>query len=295
MHDLHEQNRASWNAATKQHNTHKGDQAAFLRNGGSTLFPEEIELLGDVRGKSLVHLQCNAGQDTLSIAQQLGASVTGIDISDEAITFAEQLASDSGIPGTFVRADVYEWFNTNTQQFDVAFASYGAICWLSDLDAWGHGIAAALEPGGHFVLMDFHPVLSLLDGVLSGNWSKAKDYLGGKHLAYKYGVGDYVALSQGGLTLDGDPVPAGPDWINSNPAYQFGWGLADVVSALLQAGLVLKTLHEYAYSNGFMPYPDHMVEIDGRRMTFGEGMPKIPLMYGLRAEKSTDQAARILT
>ncbi|BAZ23858.1 putative methyltransferase [Kalymmatonema gypsitolerans NIES-4073] len=82
--DLHEENRLSWNEATKAHNSHKGDQAKFFRLGGSTLFPEEKELLGDIAGLSLVHLQCNAGQDTLSLVQ-LGAVATGVDISDEAI------------------------------------------------------------------------------------------------------------------------------------------------------------------------------------------------------------------
>ena len=84
--DLHERNRLSWNAATQAHNSHKRDQAGFLRRGGSTLYKEEIELLGDVTGLSLVHLQCNSGQDTLSWAAR-GARVTGVDISDEAIAF----------------------------------------------------------------------------------------------------------------------------------------------------------------------------------------------------------------
>src|SRR3954469_18087017 len=93
--DMHEDNRRSWNAATDAHNSHKADQAAFFRDGGSTLYPEEIELLGDLHGKSLVHLQCNAGQDTLSLAG-LGATVTGVDISDTAISFAQQLSTDTG-------------------------------------------------------------------------------------------------------------------------------------------------------------------------------------------------------
>ena len=135
MRHLHEQNRTAWNAATERHNLHKGDQAAFFRSGGSTLFPEEIELLGDVRGQTLLHLQCNAGQDTLSIASQLSAVVTGVDISDEAIAFAQQLSHDSGIPGEFVRADVYDWLKASTRQFDVVFSSYGAVCWLSDVAA----------------------------------------------------------------------------------------------------------------------------------------------------------------
>ncbi len=86
---LHELNRLSWNTATVAHNSHKGDQAAFFRDGGSTLFPEERELLGDV-----THLQCNAGQDTPSLVRD-GADATGVENSDKAIGFAR-----------FERADV---------------------------------------------------------------------------------------------------------------------------------------------------------------------------------------------
>src|SRR5262245_18016350 len=105
--DLHEANRRSWNAATEVHNRHKHDQARFLRDGGSTLFPEELDLLGDVAGRSLVHLQCNSGQCSLSLARR-GAVVTGVDISDAAIDFARGLSGAAGIPATFVRADVYD-------------------------------------------------------------------------------------------------------------------------------------------------------------------------------------------
>src|SRR5690242_3739635 len=103
--EFHEDNRLAWNEATIAHNSHKGDQAAFFCNGGTTLRPEEVHLLGNIQGLSLVHLQCNAGQDTLSLAR-LGATVTGVDISDTAIDFARQLAHDSGIAATFLRADV---------------------------------------------------------------------------------------------------------------------------------------------------------------------------------------------
>jgi 2-polyprenyl-3-methyl-5-hydroxy-6-metoxy-1,4-benzoquinol methylase len=104
----HEQNRRSWNLATAAHNRHKGDQAAFFRAGGSTLFPEEVELLGELEGRDLVHLQCNAGQDTLSLAR-LGARVTGVDISDAAVEFARTLSHEAGIPADFHRADVLDW------------------------------------------------------------------------------------------------------------------------------------------------------------------------------------------
>ena len=158
---FHEDNRRSWNAATEAHNSHKQDQAAFFRAGGSTLFPEERELLGDVAGSSLVHLQCNAGQDSLSLAA-LGADVTGVDISDTAIAFARQLSADAGIPATFERADVYDWLaDAAPERFDIAFSSYGALVWLSDIRSWARGVARILKPAGRCVLVDFHPFASI--------------------------------------------------------------------------------------------------------------------------------------
>lgn len=151
--DLHEANRLSWNAATQAHNSHKIDQAGFLRRGGSTLFAEELALLGDVRGLRIAHLQCNAGQDSLSLAA-LGALVTGVDISDEAIAFARRLSTDSGIAANFTRADIYDWLEReaaeNPASYDIAFSSYGFLCWLSDLTVWAKGIHAILKPGGRF-------------------------------------------------------------------------------------------------------------------------------------------------
>lgn len=277
---MHEANRVSWNAATRQHNSHKGDQAAFLRGGGTTLFPEEVELLGDVRGKTLLHLQCNAGQDTLSIAAHLGAQVTGVDISDEAIDFAQKLAAESGIAGTFVRADIYDWFAQNTTTYDVVFASYGAIPWLSDLRAWGQGIAAALKPGGRFVLVEFHPFLNVYDDEFNPNY----DYSGGKPVFFEDGIGDYVADSGGALTHTGQKIEDAPHFHNPHPVYEFCWGVADIVGALLQAGLRLDEFREYPYSNGFKPFAD-MRELPGRRMTLPEGMPNIPFMLGVAAIK----------
>lgn len=277
--DLHEQNRRSWNEATRQHNAHKGDQASFLRDGGSTLFPEEVSLLADIQGKTLLHLQCNAGQDTLSIASRLGAVVTGVDISDEAIDFARNLSAASGIPGTFIRSDVFDWFEQNTQQFDLVFTSYGATGWLSDLSAWGRGIFKALKPGGRFVMIEFHPAMLMFET----DWTLTYDYMGGK-LFDSEGVGDYVGESGGGLTNTGEAIETSEPYKNPERAHEFAWGLADHVSALLEAGFRLKHLREYPYSNGWKPFPD-LVENPGRRMTLAEGKPVLPLMFSITAVK----------
>ena len=278
--DLHEANRLSWNAATVAHNSHKGDQAAFFRNGGSTLFPEELDLLGDIAGRSLLHLQCNAGQDSLSLAR-LGAEVTGVDISDEAIDFARRLSADSGIAATFARDDVFAWLEQaarDGRSFDRVFSSYGAILWLSDLAAWARGIAGVLKSGGHFALLEFHPFAMVFDP----GWKPHYDYFGAAPIE-EPGVGDYVALSGDGLT-PGEIAEGVVDFQNPHRSYEFAWGISDVVSALLAAGLRLERLTEYPYANGWRGF-ERMRDIGGRRMAPPEDMPRIPLMYGVVASK----------
>lgn len=281
---LYEENRQSWNEATAQHNSHKGDQAAFFRDGGSTLYAEEIDLLGDVQDLTLLHLQCNAGQDTLSIASKLGAEVTGVDISDEAVKFAQALSKKSGIPADFERADLYSWFEKNYREFDVVFCSYGTLIWLDDLDKWAEGVAEALTPGGRFVIVDFHPILCVLDGVFFEDWDEACDYLGGTHTHYELGVGDYVGQQGGETTQTGVEVSSEESFENPHPCNEFSWGLSEIVMALVKAGLRLTQLREYTHINGYKPY-DQLVELEGRRFTFDEDMPQIPLMYGIVAEK----------
>jgi SAM-dependent methyltransferase len=281
--DLHEANRLSWNVATAAHNRHKRDQAGFLRDGGSTLFPEEIELLGDVRGRALVHLQCNAGQDTLCLAR-MGADATGVDISDDAIAFARGLSEAAGIPARFHRADVYDWMAEAAraqERYDVAFCSYGALCWLSDLEAWARGVASVLRPGGRFVCVEFHPFLMTFDA----DWSLRFDYGSGcTPVRCEDGVGDYVEASGEALAPSGAAEVAAP-YRNPHPSYEFQWGLGEIVAALLGAGLQLRLLREYPYANGWKGF-EPMRALPGRRWATPEGMPALPLMYGLVAERT---------
>ncbi len=280
--DLHEANRLSWNEATRAHNSHKGDQPAFFRAGGSTLYPEELEMLGDVAGRSLVHLQCNSGQDSLSLAR-LGAEVTGVDISDEAIAFAAQLSAQSGLPARFERADLFDWFaaaHADGRRFERVFTSYGALCWLSDIGAWARGVASVLAPGGRFAMAEFHPFAMVFDP----QWAPRHDYFAQGPIAEPEGVGDYVADSGETLTLDAYHRGI-EDFRNPNPAFEFSWGVGQVVSALTQAGLTLERLEEYPYANGWAGFAD-MRDLGGGRLAPPENMPRIPLMYGLSATRA---------
>jgi SAM-dependent methyltransferase len=281
--DLREQNRLSWNAVAGAHASHCGDLAGFLRSGGCTLFPEELELLRPLGGKTLAHLQCNSGGDSLSLALR-GASVTGVDISDEAVLRARSLSKEAGIPASFERADLYDWLEEAAcagRRFDVVFSSYGIVCWLSDLEAWAHGIATVLKSGGRFALVDFHPAADMFDE----RWAHASAYpSGGERLLLEEGVGDYVAGSGDGLTPAGF-VEGEREFENPHRCHLFRWGLGEVVTALAGAGLRIVALKEYPYANGERQFSG-MRELPGRRMVPPEGVPALPLMYGVRAEKA---------
>ena len=282
---LHEENRLSWNAANHAHNSHKGDQAAFFRRGGCKLYPEERELLGDVRNASVVHLQCNCGQDTLSIANLGARHVTGVDISDTAIEFARKLASDSGIATTtYIRTDVYDWLaesaRDQARRFDIAFSSYGALCWLSDLGAWAHGVAGILNRGGKLVLVDYHPASQMFDEQLQRKYPYFAD---GRVQTWPDGVGDYVAQT-GGPSPYGELLAGVENFKNPHPVHEFQWSIGEIVSAILDAGLTLTTLREFSYANGHAMFKG-MRHIGSDRWALPPDAPSIPLMYAITARK----------
>jgi SAM-dependent methyltransferase len=271
-----EATRRSWNQATQNHNAHKGDQAAFFRRGGDTLFEEELALLGALDGARLVHLQCNSGQDTLSLARR-GANAIGVDLSDEAIAFARTLSDASGIAARFERAEVVSWLHATRERFDVAFASYGVVGWLPELAPWAEGVARVLEPGGHFVYVEFHPVVYSVgeDLRLSGD-----DYFAEE--PFLEPVRDYVAASDGALFSSAGVVPRE----NPHVAASFQHGLGETVTALAQAGLRVEACREYPHANGCRVIPALVRdEANPRRWVWPEGAARLPLMFGLRASK----------
>ena len=183
-------------------------------------------------------------------------------------------------PPILYAADIYDFFAENRQHFDIVFSSYGVLCWLTDLQSWGAGIAASLKPGGRFVLVDFHPAFAIFDET----WRLQYDYMGGIVHEFEHGVGDYVALT--GSAAETDELHSGTrDFVNPYPGVEVQWGLAEVVGALLATDLRLTHLREYDYCNGFKPMPD-MRELDGRRYAMPSHLPQqFPLMFSLVAEK----------
>ena len=160
--DYLEINLKSWNSRVDVHlKSDFYDVKGFLE-GESSLNDIELGLLGDIKGKSILHLQCHFGQDTISLGR-LGANVTGVDLSDKAIDNAKILAKKANVNATFICCDIYDLPTYLNEQFDIVFTSYGVIGWLPDMGKWAKIISNYLKPNGKFIFVEFHPILWVFD------------------------------------------------------------------------------------------------------------------------------------
>ena len=245
------------------------DLDGFLA-GHQKIQQRDIDEMGDVRGKTLLHLQCHFGLDTLSWAR-LGARVTGLDFSAPAIDTARDLAQRLGIDARFVLSDLYDAPAALDQQFDIVCTGIGALNWLPNIRGWAHVVAGFLKPGGRFYLIEMHPVLWSLDEERTDGqlvvrhpyfereaplrWDDAKDYA--------------------------DPQAR----LRNSVTYEWNHGLGEIITALIDAGLVIEWLHEHQTIDWqalpwLVPAPG-----PGEWRLPDDAIDHVPLMYSIRAHK----------
>ncbi|WP_418512241.1 class I SAM-dependent methyltransferase [Corallibacter sp.] len=255
-------NKNTWNDKVKVHSKSDMYDLEVFKKGKSSLMSYETKALGDVSGKSLLHLQCHFGQDTLSWSRA-GAKCTGVDLSDEGIKLAKSLNSELQLDAEFVCCNVLDTSKHVTDMFDVVFTSYGVIGWLPDLKPWGQMIAERLKPGGAFYMVEFHPIVWMFD------------YLDNKPVM-KYGyMQDEVIYEE----YEGTYADTNSKMISK----EYGWnhGLSEVINALAQAGLHIEYLNEYDES----PYdvlPDLVKTKSGMYATKDK---LYPLIFEIKAKK----------
>ncbi len=255
-------NKDGWNKRTAVHKTSAFYNLEEFKKGKTTLNSIELEEAGDVKYRSLLHLQCHFGLDTLSWARE-GAIVTGVDISDEAIKLAKEINDELKLNATFVCANVYDTAQYVKEQFDIIFTSYGTIGWLPDLKPWAKMIAEKIKPDGFFYIADFHPTLWMLDDAM-------------EKLTYSYFNDKVIITQQQGSYTDR----------NAAIAYtEYGWNhpFSEIFEVLIAEGLEIEFLHEYSYS----PYNcfANMEQGEDNMWRFKGMGNKFPMMYSIKAVK----------
>ncbi len=245
------------NAGSKMYNVES------FKAGRCTLKKLELEEVGDVQGKRLLHLQCHFGMDSLSWAR-LGAQVTGIDFSPEAVRLAQSLSQELGIPARFLCCNLYDLPGLLDEQFDVVFTSYGALTWLPDRRRWAQIAAHCVRPGGIFYIAEFHPFAMTL--------ADEEPVL--RYPYFNEGVVEWPV--QGSYA---DPTAE----TRSRVSYEWNYPLGEVVSSLIEAGLRIQFVREWPFAC-YQMYP-YLVKGEDGLYRLPPGVPGLPLQFSLRAIK----------
>lgn len=261
-------NRARWDELVPIHLRSRFYDLETFKAGRCSLRPLELEAFGDVRGKSLLHLQCHFGQDTLSWARR-GAMVTGVDFSPAAIEAARTLAAEIGVEARFVLSDVLQLDEVLTDRFDLVVTSYGTIGWLPDIQRWGRVVAQSLKPGGKFFLAETHPAILMFEGDGSP---------GGMRLAWPY-----FAVEQP-LYGEFESSYADPEAkLVNRGEYWFPHTIGDVVNALISAGLTIDALDEHPF--GICSLVPGSEQAEDGWWYLPAGTIQVPQLYSIRARR----------
>ncbi|NQX85062.1 MAG: class I SAM-dependent methyltransferase [Flavobacteriaceae bacterium] len=219
-------NKLTWNEKVKVHIKTEMYNLEGFKKGKSSLMPYELNALGNVEGKHLLHLQCHFGQDTLSWSR-LGAKCVGVDLSDEGVKIARQLNEELGLDASFICCNVLDVSNYITDCFDVVFTSYGVIGWLPDLKPWGEMIAQRLVKGGTFYMVEFHPIVWMFDYLQQP-----------PVMRYGYMQDEVIYEEYEGTYADENSKMISKE-------YFWNHGFSAVINALTEAGLHIEYLKEH--------------------------------------------------
>jgi SAM-dependent methyltransferase len=222
----------------------------------------------------VLHLQCHIGTDTLSLARR-GATVTGIDFSEDAVAQARALSTELGIDATFLASDVYTLPERLEGTFDLVYTSYGVLCWLGDLKRWAEVAAGYVQPGGRLIVIDSHPV---------GN-AVADDGLGETHVTL-----DWPCLPSRAPIREDSPGSYADRGAQIEHRTRWAWahGLGEIVQSVLDAGLTLERLDEY--TEGYCPRHEGMVQAADRTWHYPQPHHgRIPQVFSLVARRQAER------
>jgi SAM-dependent methyltransferase len=274
MDDYTQANRRLWDEWTHIHEKSELYRLEQFKAGENKLNPLEITEVGPVAGKSLLHLQCHFGMDTLSWAR-LGAQVTGIDLSPEAIRLAGSLSAELDIPGRFICCNLYDLLDHLHETFDIVYTSYGVLAWLPDLTHWASLIAFYLKPGGVFYIAEIHPFAMIFD-----------DEASELKVRYPYFNPRVQAWDVHGSYAD--PTAE----VQQKVSYEWDHPLGAVLTALIQAGLSLEFVHEFPFAC-YQQFPFLQLAEDGYWYLPGKAQT-VPLIFSVRARKLPLSAGSLL-
>ena len=265
MKKFEDANKKMWDELTDVHIKSYGVEK--FRAGVSTLDEIQLREVGDVQGRTLLHLQCHFGLDTLSWSRE-GAIATGVDFVEKSIAYANKLRDELHLNAHFICSNIYDLDKHLDKQFDIVYTSQGVLCWLKDIAKWGRIIAKFLKRGGIFYIMESHPISHIFNDTEKGPPKITQPYFHSDQ-----------------PTKWDDPYPDYSDqtYVKVNPSYEWLWTISDIVNSLINAGLKIEFINENPLAF-YKALPD-MVRRDDYFWYLPGYEDKLPLIFTLRARK----------
>lgn len=231
-------------------------------DGADTLKSIEVNLIDDIKGKKVLHLQCHFGLDSFSLARR-GAKVTAVDFSSVAIEKAKELNEKMELEVRFIESDVYALPEVLNEQFDLIFTTYGVLGWLPDMERWSKVIHRFLKRGGELILVEFHPVVWMF------NYSFTE-------VEFAYTVMEAIVEELEGTYAD-TSAPL------KNKSVGWNHGLSTIIQPLIDNGIEINNFEEHLYS----PYPcfENVVELAPSQYHIKGLENKLPMVFAIKGKK----------
>jgi ubiquinone/menaquinone biosynthesis C-methylase UbiE len=179
-----------------------------IHYGPSSPNEDELNLLGDVKGRAVLELGCGGAQCAVAFALR-GAWVTAIDFSAEQLKFARKLASQHDVEIEFLQKDAKDLAPIPAASQDIVFSAF-ALMYVDDRPQAFREVWRVLKPNGVFVFSLDHPFFRKVDPqkltIIESyhETGRAVDDLGelGQTVMYRYTIGDlHDALTQSGFVV----------------------------------------------------------------------------------------------
>ena len=266
-------NQANWDSRAHAHmfgNYGGKDELIADKTAISSVLAVDIDRFGDLTGKSVCHLQCHVGTDTIGFARRGASRVVGVDLSAESINYARDFAAQADADVEFIQSNVYDAREAVDGEFDLVYTSAGVLCWLPQVRGWAEVVAKLLAPGGTFFIRDDHPMFMAIGEDVSHGLRIEQPYFEMPDPLTWEDEDSYVT------------TPGAPK-LTSPRNHQWNHSLGEIVTALIDAGLTITALEETPYS-AWRPWPELMVE-DSRGFILRDNPERLPLQFAITATK----------
>lgn len=275
MNDIYfDDNRHNWNDRARLH-----EEAGYgidkLLSDRDYITPEveqDKDLIGDLTNKDVLHLQCHLGTDTISLARLGARRVLGLDLSDESLRRARNLAKKAGASIDFIEGNVYDAREVIVGDFDLIYTSLGVLCWLPDITAWGRVVASLLKSGGKFIIRDDHPMFMTIGEDVRDGFKIEQPYFEQSQPMTWEDEGSYIETD------------ASLEKVKNTRNHQWNHALSEIIMALINAGLQIDLVSESQHA-AWNIWPHLMEKYSDGSYRLKKHSEVLPLQFLISAHK----------